>query len=76
MSNPYNQEPPRFNNSVGESPYGQTIGGSHQQNNIQQGIKKLYYLIYFITVAKNKYITNIYTEYMTTLTFKIYEIII
>ena len=47
MSNPYNQEPPRFNNSVRESPYGQTIGGSHQQNNIQQGIKKLYYLIYF-----------------------------
>ena len=40
MSNPYNQEPPRFNNSVRPPPYGHTIGNSHQQNNVQQGIKK------------------------------------
>ena len=40
MSNPYNQEPPRFNNSVRPPPYGHTIGNAHQQNNVQQGIKK------------------------------------
>ena len=40
MSNPYNQQPPRFNNSVRQPPYGHTVGNSHQQNNVQQGIEK------------------------------------
>ena len=40
MSNPYNQEPQRLNNSVRQSPYGHTMGHPHQQNNVQQGINE------------------------------------